>query len=472
MSTDPALRTRSGRSRRRRRAFGIGFAAVIAVLGVVALAGAAVSSVQGPRVTAVSVDPQAAVEAGGARVILTTSQSLQKVETSQVTVTPAASFTVQTSGRDIGVRFSNALYDDTQYTVTVHGVVGIGGGPVTTLSESFHTPALSVFMLKRGSGTDTIFRTGLDGAQAVPVFENPHIEDFRATSQHLVMSVRTADDKPELIVTDLDGANARTLPLPGAGDIRDLGVADRGEVIGYTFTDANVSKTSGDASVLYTDSLALQDAAAPPTRIALSGVSPSVAQWRFVPGTDNILVLTFDGRLLLASSAGKDPVDLGSAASIDGIARGSTSAIIERPDGTYSIDLTSGAQTLLTDPPNVAGFAGTVTPLTATTTLRQYAQVTNGATTGTEIYRVLANGTSSVVYTSAATDAVLQVCTSPSARYAAVLIAPNVAQNPYVTTYEYPVPGTVETHIIDLDTGKEVSKLSAFDISWCQVPIE
>jgi hypothetical protein len=191
-----------------------------------------------------------------------------------------------------------------------------------------------------------------------------------------------------------------------------------------------------------------------------------------VPGTDNILVLTFDGRLLLASSAGKDPVDLGSAASIDGIARGSTSAIIERPDGTYSIDLTSGAQTLLTDPPNVAGFAGTVTPLTATTTLRQYAQVTNGATTGTEIFRVLANGTSSVVYTSAATDAVLQVCTSPSARYAAVLIAPNVAQNPYVTTYEYPVPGTVETHIIDLDTGKEVSKLSAFDISWCQVPIE
>ncbi|WP_219805751.1 hypothetical protein, partial [Ralstonia pickettii] len=97
----------------------------------------------------------------------------------------------------------------------------------------------------------------------------------------------------------------------------------------------------------------------------------------------------------------------------------------------------------------------TVTPLTATTTLRQYAQVTNGATTGTEIFRVLANGTSSVVYTSAATDAVLQVCTSPSARYAAVLIAPNVAQNPYVTTYEYPVPGTVETHIIDLDTGKE-----------------
>ncbi len=76
---------------------------------------------QGPRVTDVQVDPAAAVAASGSRVILTTTQSLEKVDPSQVQVDPATPFTVDTSGRSVGVRFTLPLRDDTDYTITVNG---------------------------------------------------------------------------------------------------------------------------------------------------------------------------------------------------------------------------------------------------------------------------------------------------------------------------------------------------------------
>ncbi len=64
------------------------------------------------------VDPAAAVAASGARVILTTTQSLEKIDVSQVRIEPATPFTVDTSGRSVGIRFTLPLRDDSDYTVT------------------------------------------------------------------------------------------------------------------------------------------------------------------------------------------------------------------------------------------------------------------------------------------------------------------------------------------------------------------
>ena len=144
------------------------------------------------------VDPDAAVEASGSRLIVTTTQSLADVDPSQVTVTPATPFVVDTSGRSVGVRFALPLWDDTEYTVVISDVEGLGGGPAATITESFRTPPIQVELLQRGADGDTIFRTDLSGENAVAVFTHPHIEDFRATSTHLVVSVRTDDDRAGL----------------------------------------------------------------------------------------------------------------------------------------------------------------------------------------------------------------------------------------------------------------------------------
>lgn len=471
MSTDGP--TRRGRTRRRRGRLFVGsFAIVLGVLAAVALAGAAASNAQGPRATAVQVDPAAAVEASGARLIFTTNQALQKVDAAQVTVTPAAAFTVDTSGRSLGLRFTLPLHDDTDYTVRVDGVVGLGGGPAATVTHSFHTPALHMYLLQRTTSGDSVIRTDLAGSDPVPVFRNAHIEDFRATSSHLVMSVRTDDDKAQLIVTDLDGANQRTLPLPGDGTIRDLQSADKGELIGYTFSDASLSATTGRESALFTASLKDSEADAAPTAVAVAGDEKRVSGWRFVPDTDSLLVLTYDGRLRLSGATGANATDLGTATTIDGIARGSSVAVIERADGMFTVDLTNGTQAPLVEPAGVTGARGMTTPMPGVNagTLRPYSIVdAAGVSQGTTVYTVADNGTPTSIFTTPGADAVLQTCASPSGRYAAVLVAPDIVSNTYDTD-DLPMPAKVVTHIIDLTDQKDVATITGFDISWCQVP--
>lgn len=468
MSTDAP--TRAGRARKRRgRAFVGAFAIVVAVLVAVGLAGAAASVAQGPRVTNVQVDPAAAAAASGSRLIVTTTQSLADVDAGQVTVEPQTPFSVDTSGRSVGVRFTLPLFDDTEYTVTFSDVQGLGGGPAATFTETFRTPGAEVFLLQRTSSGDTIFRTDLAGDEAVPVFSNDDIEDFRATSSHLVVSVR-ADDAAQLIVTDLDGGSERALPLPGEGYVTNLQSADRGELIGYTFSDADLGDSGGLESALFTASLKESAADAKPTPVAVTGAEPRVAEWRFVPDTDSILLLSFDGSLLLTGSSGEDATALGSALSIEGIARGSSEAIIDRGQGPVVIDLADATESELVEPDVELGIPGAITAVPGGGTVRLAAPVDeSGFPIGTTVAFVSDSGATDVLVDVPPTDAVLQTCVSPSGRYVAVLVAPDAVDNPY-DTYQLPLPGDLESRVVEISSGEEVVALSGFDISWCQVP--
>ncbi|MGA7146966.1 MAG: hypothetical protein WBX17_00560 [Microbacterium sp.] len=467
MSTEPVDRRTRGR-RRRGRAFAASFAIVVAVLAVLGLAGAAASVAQGPRVTDVQVDPAAAVAASGSRLIVTTTQSLAEVAASQVTVTPATPFTVDTSGRSVGVRFVLPLWDDTEYTVEIADVESVSGGPAASVSESFRTPPAQIELLQRGEDGDTIFRTDLSGENAVPVFTHPHIEDYRATSAHLVVSVRTEDDQPALIMTDLDGANAQDLPLPGDGFVSNLQSADRGELIGYTFSDAEISADSGRESMLFTVSLNNPDA--PAEAVMVEGADPRIAEWRFVPGTDSILLLSFDGSLLLTGSGGDGATALGSALSIEGIARGSSDAVIRRLEDMATVDLADAAEEPLVAPDTDLGGVSTVTPLPDGSTIRTAAVLDADAPTGrTSVSLVAPDGATRLLTEVGESDAVVQVCVSPSARYVAVTVAPDAIDNPY-DTYQLPLPQRTETRILELHDGAPVVVLAGSSVSWCQVP--
>ncbi|WP_417564036.1 hypothetical protein [Microbacterium sp.] len=484
MSTD--LPTRRAAARRRRgRAFIATFTAVVGVLAVLGLAGAAAGGVQGPRVTAVQVDPNAAATASGARLIVTMNQSLHPVKATQVTVSPAADFTVDTSGRGMGVRFTLPLHDDTEYTVRFTGVTGLGGGPSASVTERFRTPKLHVYLLQRGTTGDRILRTDLEGTDPQPVFRAAHIEDFRATSSHLAVSTLDAHGKAALVVTDLAGKHQRDLPLPGDGTISTLQSADRGELIGYTYSDANLGSPGARESRLYIASL--KDAAAhtKPTPVAGAGKEQRVADWRFVPDSDSILVLTYDGRIALRSATGGDSADLGSGNAIDGIARGSSQAVVERADGMVVIDLTDGSphplQTArLTDRArDVPGAMGVVVPLPgkAGGSLRPYTVLDvaggsgagQGVAEGTTVYRVAADGAATPVFDVPPTDAIMQVCASPSGQYAAIAVAPGMTANPY-DDYLLPMPEKVITHVVELADAREVHAFTGFGVSWCQVP--
>jgi len=475
MSTESLRRgdegTRRGRTHRRRgRAFVGAFAVVVGVLAVLGLGGAALTSVQGPRVTSVQFDPDAAVTASGSRVIFTTSQSLDEVDPSQVTVTPAAEFTVDTSGRSVGLRFALPLWDDTEYTVRIEGVTGLGGGPPVTIERTLATPPLQVYILQRQEGGDTVYRTDLAGDAAVPVFTHPHIEDFRATAGHLVMSTLDDDGLSHLIVTDLEGEGERELPLPGEGTVTDLQSADRGNLIGYLFTDADISADSGREAALFTASLSASRRDEPPTAIEREGGDSRVVDWRFVPGTDSMLLLTFDGSLTLVTRGGA-PVALGNAISIDGIARGSATAIIERGTGLVALDLATAEEAELapTDPSLGQAWSVIGLPDGSGDTVRVLSKLDDAGITveSTSVAVVDPDGEARPVFDVPADASLLQACVSPSGRYAALLIAPESVDNPY-DGYQLPLPERLQTHVVSLEDGAEVVALRGFDISWCQ----
>ena len=449
-----------------RRRFLVTIGAVIGVLVLVGTGLGIVSLLQGPRITDVQVDAEQAIESSGSRVILTTNQPLSAIDPEQVTVEPSVPFTVDAAGRGVGVRFTVPLDDDTKYTITVDGVTGAGGGPAADLTTSFRTPASSIFLLRRDpDGDDIIFRTDLSGENAQPVFSHPRINDFRATSSQLVASVEE-DDGSRLLVMDRDGTDERELELPGEGYVGAIQVSERGNLVGYSYSDRELSDTEGRASVLVTQSLSGDSK---PRIIEVGDKEASVFVWQFVPDSAAVLFIDFDGALSLVDQSTDTGVQsLGLATTIQGISRGTYTAIVERLDGSVvELDLADGSEQPLAASEPDYGAATSITPFPGGTLRHVVARDEGGLPVGQAVIRVDDSGKATPLVEVSSSDSILQACASPSGQYAAVVIAPDMADNPYDGML-LPLPEKLETHLIDMRTGDEIVALTGFDASWCQ----
>ncbi|GAB3596692.1 TolB-like translocation protein [Microbacterium tumbae] len=454
---------RTGEQTRRR--FGI---PLVAVLGILALVGgvlAGISLFQGPRLSGVQVDAVQAIEVSGSRVILTSNEALSEIDPAQVTVTPDVPFTVDAAGRSIGVRFTVPLDDATEYTVKVAGVTGTGGGPVADLQTAFTTPASEVFLLTRDAERDDkIFRTDLSGEHPTLVYAHERIDDFRATSTQLVVAVED-DEVSQVLVMNRDGSDERELELPGDGFVTGVQVSDRGGLVGYSYSDKELSDTSGRASVLVTQRL---DGTGEPRIVEVAGEEASVAEWHFVPDSAAVLFIDFAGALALEDLSGDAGIQaLGTAMTIQGVSRGTYTAIIERTDGSVvELNLADGSETPLAASDPDYGTATTITPYPGGTLRHVVARDENGFPTGQAVVRVTDDGEATPLVEVPSTDSILQTCASPSGQYAAVVVAPDLTDNPYDDLLA-PLPQTLHTHLIDLETGDELVALTGFDISWC-----
>ncbi|MGI6878859.1 hypothetical protein [Microbacterium sp. gxy059] len=485
MSTSRAG-ARGAERRRRHRARYLGaFAVVLGGLTLLAGAGAVASLVQGPRVTEVQADPAGSIAQSGSRVILTANQALAGVDPERVSVTPATDFTVDAAGRTVGVRFPAALDADTTYTVRVEGVRGLGGGPESTLETAFTTPPAEVFVLERDeSGDDVIRQRTVGGGEGPVVLSAERIDDFRATSEFVVATV-VEGEAMRLVAVDLSGARfedegfsaeslpTRDLELPGEGVVTGMQVSERGQLYGYTYTDRDISADSGRASVLFTGSLRRAfDQAEAPQPVVIGGEEPQIDRWRFVPETSSLLLNDFGGDLTLIDreSADTDPTSFGLALGIEGVARSTYTAIIDRSDtGLMSLDLATGEESSFDDVElDGETVLNHLVPTPDGGSVRSYAQMEDGMPIEMRVVRVSADGEASDVARVAEGDALLQVCASPSAQFTALAVAPSLAQNPYDLAPQ-PMPRDVETRIVETRTGEEVETVPGFDVSWCEV---
>jgi hypothetical protein len=424
-----------------------------------------VSLLQGPRISQVQVDPSEAIQVSGSRVILTANQSLQAIDASQVTVDPDVPFTVDAAGRSVGIRFTVPLDDATDYTVTVAGVTGDGGGPASDLQTSFTTPASEVFLLNRSEDDDTIFSTDLTGENAVPVFTHPRINDYRATATSLVVAVED-DDGSRVLVMDHDGDDIHELTLPGDGYVSSVQVSDRGGLVGYIYSDRKISEDSGRASVLVTQLLSGEDE---PRIVEVGGEEASIAEWQFVPDSAAVLFIDFSGTLSLDDRSGDAGAqNMGLAMKLLGVSRGTYTAIVERIDQSIvELNLADGSETPLAASDPDFGPATTITPYPGGTLRHIVARDESGLPTGQAIIRVNDDGAAESLIDVPSGSAILQACASPSGQYAAITVAPDLVDNPY-DTLRLPLPTRLETHLLDLRSGDEIVALTGFDVSWCQ----
>lgn len=440
------------------------------VLGILAIVGATlgvISLTQGPRLVAEQIDPAQAIEVSGSRLILTTNQPLTAIDPEQVTVEPAVPFTVDAAGRSVGIRFTVPLDDETTYDVRVADVTSTGGGPSTDLTTTFTTPPSEVFLLKRDAeGEDGIFRTDLTGEKAVPVFTAERIDDFRATTTQLVVAVDD-EEGSSVLVMNRDGSDPRELTLPGDGFVTGVQVSDRGGLVGYTYSDRELTDTSGRASVLVTQPL---DGSGEPRIVEVADVEASIAEWEFVPDSAAVLFIDWQGALALedlSSDAGTQA--LGNAMSIMGVSRGTYTAIVERTDGSVvELNLADGSEAPLPASEPDYGIATTIAPYPGGTLRHIVTRDENGLPTGQSVIRVDDDGAATPLIEVPSTDTILQVCASPSGQYTAVTVAPDLANNPYDDLLA-PLPQTLHTHVLDTETGEEIVPVTGFDISWCPV---
>lgn len=475
MSTESRTQTRGAVRRRRARwAFARTLAIVVGVLVVAGGAGAAFSLTQGPRTSTVAIDTLSVAEAAGQRLVFTTNQPLAAIDPAQVTVEPTAPFTVEASGRNVAVQFTYPLDADTEYSVSVADVESASGGPTATISHSFTTGTPPIYVLqRRDDEDDAVFLTNLTGDEAVPVFTHPQIEDYRASRDGLVVETTDGSGAASLTGMALDGSDPEPLTVPGSGTIAGLQMADHDGLVGYTYTDLDISADSGIESALYVSRLG--DPTAEPVKIEV-GADSRVVDFLFVPQTSSLVVLTFDGQLRLVDTARPDaePVLLGGALGLSGIERGSGRVIVEKSDGTALIDLTDLSETPLVQPADLdaLGIPGPVVPTVQGKTLRTFTQMgEDGYPESQTVGLVDDAGVFEPVFELPdGGDAVMQTCASPSGRYVAVIVSPDLVDNPY-DTYARPLPTRLETHIVDAQTGEDVTVIGGTDISWCAVTI-
>lgn len=460
-----------------RRRFALGLTITLAVLLVVGGVGVAVSLGQGPRVSGIQLGTDALTEQAGQRLVFTTNQALAPVDPSQVEITPAAPFTLAASGRHLAVQFTAPLAGDSDYTVSVRGVQGISGGPSSTLEHRFRTPPVSLYLTqRRDDRQDALFSTNLAGDQAYSIFEDDRIEEARVAPDGIVVETSTPEGQSRLRAlprsTTAGGAAGaeRDFTLPGAGVVDNVRVADHGGLVGYTFTAADVA-TNPDAITATLFIARLADPAAEPQRIDV-GADARVVQWAFVPGTSSLLILTFDGQLRLVDTARPeaDPVALGNALAISGVERGTAHAIVERASGFETIDLTTLDTAPLVEPAGAAtlGIPGPITPDVGGATIRWFTLMGDDRYPRAQsVVRVDPQGAVQTLFTTdGGADSLLQVCPSPNGQYLAVTLAPDLVANPY-DLYLRPLPKRVQTHIIEMATGTQLSVLDGSDASWC-----
>lgn len=443
---------------RRERRFRRALLSTITVLAVLCAGFGVVAAFQGPRLSGSQIDEAAVVERAGQQLRIFANQAVAQVDAGQVVVEPVAPFSVATAGDVIAVTFAAPLRYGTTYTVRVSDVTSPYAGNRSELTASFTTPAAEVWWLDRGSPSDAIMRSTLGGVPEV-VYTDQGIASFAVLKDAL--AVATIDDgiTSSLAIVSLDGLYREEVRLPPDSALRGLAIDPGGTVLGFQLT----ARSGGDVRP---DTLFMVDLEAGRTLSPVAGLDGEplrALRWEFVPG-GGILVLDTDGML---SFVGADGVvtPLGRHDELGALSPDGSRVVVGVAGETEVLTLADGS----TEPLDVSLGAGTV-PIPDSSHLRpdgSLALLAVVASAGIVTSSLQVVGTDGPREVFALTGgAVFDLRVSPNGQFAALAIVPDVANSSSDGYGAEAMSTTIETVVVDLDTGTEVLRQPGFALEW------
>ncbi|HEY4266635.1 MAG TPA: hypothetical protein VGM94_00450 [Galbitalea sp.] len=332
------------------------FAAVLG-LAVLVASFAVLTFLQGPRLSSAIVDTTAVVAKPAQTLRMFLNQPVDAVRHSQVSITPAALFTVSSSGEGIVVQFTRALGYGTRYHVAVHGVASADDGQSADLSYGFTTATPDLYYLHRSgtSAPDQIVRTSIHSASQTIVYQARRIQDFAVFDKAIAVVTEAAHGTNDLVFVGSEG-EVQQVDLPGAGTIDEMHANRDTGLLGFTFTSAGATP-----SRRYSDTLFSVDPGGTgiPTVVkGLGGTPMSVLDWFYVPSTSELVAQQVDESIVLIDTSRQNAVTpLGQYPELDSVAADGSAAVASDDLGPVKIALPGGTATRLKASP----FGG-VTP--------------------------------------------------------------------------------------------------------------
>ena len=283
-------------------------AAVCSVIIVILTIATADTSV---RVRYADLNPAELTNANG-RIVLHTSAPIKRVTPEQVSLAPAASVSVTTSGNTIVITPNERLRYQTEYHVRVRDIAGQYGRQSSNIEYHFSTPPAKLYYLQRqysggdeSKANDQIIATTMQSNNTEVIFAAPRILEFVAVRDELVVNTYR-DSVSQLQRVSLSNKRTQAVPVAEpqlAAKLQSLGDGRR---VGYI---------TGEHSDTKGGQLQLLDVTNGSSRVVKN--VGAVTDWSTSPDGSLIAVVTVKGDLLLIDTAGKkQPRPLGNASEL------------------------------------------------------------------------------------------------------------------------------------------------------------
>ena len=264
----------------------------------------------GVRVRYADLNPSELTNADG-QIVLHMSVPIKRVTPEQVSLTPAVSVSVTTSGNTIVITPNERLRYQTEYYVRVRDIAGQYGRQHSNIEYHFSTPPAKLYYLQRqysggeSKANDQIIATTMQSNNTEVIFAAPRILEFVAVRDELVVNTYR-DGVSQLQRVSLSNKRTQAVPVAKpqlAAKLQSLGDGRR---VGYI---------TGEHSDTKGGQLQLLDVTNGSSRVIES--VGAVTDWRASPDGRLAVVITVKGDLLLIDTAGKkQPRPLGSASEL------------------------------------------------------------------------------------------------------------------------------------------------------------